>query len=234
MKKDEITILVIEDEADIRTLLTFQLAKEGYRTLEAGDGETGLRLLKEQLPQLLVLDLLLPGMDGMAVCRKARANPDTRRTLILMLTARGQDEDMVSGLEAGADDYVAKPFSNQVLLARVRSLLRRGMLLEETERETVELTVAGITLRPETREVLVEGGRVELTAGEFKMLRVMMRRPGVVFERGQLLDLVRGSLHAVTERAVDVQVAGLRRKLGAAGARIETVRGAGYRITNEG
>ncbi len=233
MKTDEIGILVVEDEADIRTLLTFQLTKEGYRTFEAADGETGLRILKEKRPQLMVLDLMLPGMDGMAVCRKARANPATSSTLILMLTARSQDEDMVSGLEAGADDYVAKPFSNRVLLARVRSLLRRGRLLEESEREDGEMTVAGITLKPETREVRVGGEKVELTAGEFKMLRVMMRRPGVVFTRGQLLDLVRGNLHAVTERAVDVQVAGLRKKLGAAGERIETVRGAGYRIIDE-
>ncbi|MDR1745349.1 MAG: response regulator transcription factor, partial [Planctomycetota bacterium] len=184
-------------------------------------------------PHLIVLDLMLPGMDGMAVCRKIRKNPELKSTPVLMLTARSEEEDTVSGLEAGADDYVTKPFSNRVLLARIRSLLRRGGIFTDEDEDDKNLTVGGIRLVPEMREVTVHGRRVDLTAGEYKMLQVLMRRPGVVFTRNQLLDLVRGTLHAVTDRAVDVQVVGLRRKLGRAGAMIETVRGAGYRISPE-
>lgn len=233
MEKDEITILVVEDEDDIRKMLLHTLQKDGYAAVGAADGEEGLRLAAKRKPHCIVLDLMLPGMDGMAVCRKVRANPDIRDTPVLMLTARDSEEDMVSGLEAGADDYVAKPFSNRVLLARVRSLLRRDGIREKVDDDVAEIVSGGIRLVPERREATVDGRKVDLTAGEYGMLRVMMRRPGVVFTRNQLLDLVRGTLHAVTDRAVDVQVVGLRRKLGAAGSRIETVRGAGYRFSPE-
>ncbi len=234
MDKGEIDVLVIEDESDIRTLVLYNLKKDGYSARGAGTGEEGMRLFKERKPQLVILDLMLPGMDGMAVCRRIRQSPDASDTPILMLTARAEEEDMVSGLDAGADDYVPKPFSTRVLLARVRSLLRRkGTLDGEAEPEAGELSAGEITLSPDRREVTVKGRKIELTAGEFKMLQVMLRRPGVVFTRAQLLDLVRGTLHAVTDRAVDVQVVGLRRKLGRAGNRIETVRGAGYRISAE-
>ena len=233
MDKGGIRILVIEDEADIRTLLLFQLGKDGYGAVGAADGESGLRMAKETPPNLVILDLMLPGMDGIAVCRKLRKNPGTASVPVLMLTARSGDEDTVAGLEAGADDYVAKPFSNKVLLARVRSLLRRSGMVEDEEGGGGVLTVGEIVLVPERREVTVDGSGVELTAGEYRMLEVMMRRPGTVFTRNQLLDLVRGTLHAVTDRAVDVQVVGLRRKLGRAGRLVETVRGAGYRMARD-
>jgi Response regulators consisting of a CheY-like receiver domain and a winged-helix DNA-binding domain len=234
MTKDEITIFVIEDEEDINKLLLFNLRKEGYVARGAGSGEEGLETLAETRPDLLILDLMLPGMDGMAVCRKMKQNPDLRNIPILMLTARDEEEDVVSGFDAGADDYVAKPFSNRVLMARVRSLLRRsGLVADDEPVDTHRLTVGKITLFPERREVTVDGKQIELTAGEYKMLQVMMRRPGVVFTRYQLLDLVRGALHAVTDRAVDVQIVGLRKKLGKAGKLIETVRGAGYRISQK-
>ncbi len=233
MEKEEIRVLVVEDENDIRTLILHNLRKDGYSVLGAADGEEGLALAERHRPHCIVLDLMLPGMDGMAVCRKVRADAELRSTPILMLTARSGEDDMVTGLEAGADDYVAKPFSNRVLLARVRSLLRRSGVIGESETEVKPLAVGEIRLIPEKREVTVNGRRVDLTAGEYKTLQVMMRRPGVVFTRNQLLDLVRGTMHAVTDRAVDVQVAGLRKKLGPAGARVETVRGAGYRIAPE-
>lgn len=233
MEKGEIHILVVEDERDIRTLILHHLRKDGYSTVGASDGEDGLRKAEERRPHLVVLDLMLPGMDGMAVCRKIRKNTETRTTPVLMLTARGEEEDMVSGLEAGADDYVVKPFSNRVLLARIRSLLRRSGVYASESDEEQSLTVGEIRLVPEMREVTVNGEQIELTAGEYKMLQILMRRPGVVYTRNQLLDLVRGTLHAVTDRAVDVQVVGLRRKLGGAGAKIETVRGAGYRISSK-
>lgn len=232
MEKNEIHILVVEDETDIRTVILHNLRKDGYSTAGAATGEEALAMAEERKPDMIVLDLMLPGMDGMAVCRKIRKNPGLKKTPVLMLTARGEEQDMVSGLEAGADDYVVKPFSNRVLLARIRSLLRRsGLLSDDDEEEEKGLTVGEIHLVPERREATVEGEKVNLTAGEYKMLQIMMRRPGVVFSRNQLLDLVRGAMHAVTDRAVDAQVVGLRRKLGRAGARIETVRGVGYRIT---
>lgn len=230
MENDAIIILTVEDEEDIRELLLHALRKEGFTALGAADGEEGLRLAGEHRPDLIVLDLMLPGMNGMAVCRRIRRDPLLKTTPILMLTARSEENDMVSGLEAGADDYIAKPFSNRVLLARIRSLLRRAGGLEDGDGPDGVLAVGGIRLIPEKREVTVDGERIDLTAGEYKMLQVMLRRPGVVFTRNQLLDLVRGTLHAVTDRAVDVQIVGLRRKLGPAGARVETVRGAGYRI----
>lgn len=231
MGKEHITVLAVEDESDIRMLLLHHLRKDGYRAVGAASGEEALRAAAEHKPDLIILDLMLPGMDGMAVCRKIRGDADLKRTPVLMLTARSEEEDMVSGLEAGADDYIAKPFSNRVLLARVRSLLRRSGFLDEEQDDGAVLSVGDIRLVPEKHEVTVAGRVVDLTAGEFKMLRVMLRRPGMVFSRNQLLDLVHGSLHAVTDRAVDVQVVGLRKKLGQAGTRIETVRGAGYRIS---
>ena len=233
MEKGEIHILVVEDESDIRMLILHHLHKDGYSAVGAADGESGLRKAEERTPHLVVLDLMLPGMDGMAVCRKIRQNPKTKGASVLMLTARGEEEDMVSGLEAGADDYVVKPFSNRVLLARIRSLLRRSGVFADEGGGEKNLTVGDIRLVPEMREVTVNDRRVDLTAGEYKMLQVLMRRPGVVYTRNQLLDLVRGTLHAVTDRAVDVQVVGLRRKLGRAGSKIETVRGAGYRISSK-
>ena len=233
MNKDEIRILVIEDESDIRTLLLHHLRKDGYSAVGAATGEEGLKIAGENHPHLIVLDLMLPGMDGMAVCRKVRQNTGLKKPAILMLTARGEEEDMVSGLEAGADDYVVKPFSNRVLLARIRSLLRRSGVHTDDSATGDALVIGEIRLIPEKREVTVGGQKVDLTAGEYKMLQVMMRRPGIVFTRNQLLDLVHGTMHAVTDRAVDVQVVGLRRKLGSAGQKVETVRGAGYRITPE-
>ena len=233
MEKTEIKVLVVEDESDIRTLILFNLRKDGYAVWGAANGEEGLRLFAEKRPDLVILDLMLPGMDGMAVCRRIRKDPEFGATPIIMLTARSGEDDMVSGLEAGADDYVVKPFSNRVLLARARTLLRRSGAMDDEAAGDKPLTIGPISIVPDRREVVVDGRKVDLTAGEFKTLQVMMRRPGVVFTRAQLLDLVRGTLHAVTDRAVDVQVVGLRRKLGKAGAMVKTVRGAGYRIATE-
>lgn len=238
MTDGEGRVLVVEDDPDIRKLLLFNLGKDGYDAFGAANGEEGLRLFAEKAPDLVILDLMLPGMDGMAVCRRIRRDAERGGVPILMLTARSGEDDMVSGLEAGADDYVPKPFSNRVLLARVRTLLRRGGRdaggggsgSGSGGGNAGTLTVGPLSLNPERREATVFGRPVELTAGEFKTLQVMMRRPGVVFTRAQLLDLVRGNLHAVTDRAVDVQVASLRKKLDRAGSMVETVRGAGYRV----
>lgn len=230
---EEIRILAIEDELDIRTLILHNLKKDGYVAIGARTGEEGLRLAVTHKPHLILLDLMLPGMDGMAVCRKLRADAQLASIPVLMLTARNDEEATVFGLESGADDYLAKPFSNRLLLAHIRALLRRTEARVEEQRHEAELIVGEIRLVPRRMEVTVDGRRTDLTSGEYRMLQAMMRRPGIVFTRNQLIDLVHGTMHAVTDRAVDVQVVGLRRKLGRAGARIETVRGAGYRVSSE-
>lgn len=232
MDNNDFSILVIEDDSDIRTLISTMLRKEGYVVFGAATGEDGLRIFKEKRPDLAILDLMLPGIDGMAVCRRIRKDKDAR-TSILMLTARSSDEDVVSGLETGADDYMVKPFSPRVLAARVRTLLRRSGKSVDSDAEDGVVCAGPVTVNPGRREVLVDGKKVELTAGEFNMLHTLVRRPGMVFTRTQLLDLVHGGLHAVTDRAVDVQIVGLRRKLGKAGEMVETVRGAGYRFSTE-
>ena len=221
------TILVVEDEEDLQELLRFNLAREGYQVLLAGTGESALSAVKTR-PDLMVLDLMLPGIDGMEVCRMVRANSETRGVPILMLTARGEEADVVAGLELGADDYLSKPFSPRVLMARIKALLRRSNPKENPE-DTL-LRAHGLTLDHARRESTLEGRGLALTTGEFDMLYFLARRPGRVFTRQQIMDGVHGREYAVTERAVDVQIAGLRKKLGAAGSIIQTVRGVGYRF----
>jgi len=226
--------LVIEDHRDIRELVAYHLRRESVRVTAAATGEEGLAAAGRETPDLVILDLMLPGMDGLSVCRKLRAADATRETPILVLTAKGEEADVVTGLETGADDYITKPFSPRVLMARVRAALRRIGLAEEEgpgpADEELDLG-RGLLLRPGRHEVLLDGERIDLTATEFKLLHCLARRMGLVFTRNQLLDVVHGKLHAVTDRAVDVQVVGLRRKLGAHGDRVETVRGVGYRLT---
>ena len=202
---------------------------------QAASGEEGLAIAKKRPPTLVVLDLMLPGMDGLAVCRKLRAGEATKGVFVLMLTARGEEEDVVQGLDAGADDYVVKPFSTVVLAARVRSALRRAGKAADDGGEGMErdLVFDSLAVSPSRHEVRVDGELADLTATEFRLLMALVRRPGRVFTRNQLLDAVHGREHAVTDRAVDVQVVGLRKKLGAAGARVETIRGVGYRFSDE-
>ena len=176
---------------------------------------------------------MLPGLDGLSVCRKLKSDPMTESLPIIMLTAKGEEADVVHGLNMGADDYISKPFSPKVLLARIQAVLRRAAGLEdeyEDEDDGEEVVVRDITIHPGRHEVFAQGNRVDLTATEFKLLQLLTRRPGWVFTRQQILDGVHGDNYAVTDRAVDVQVVGLRRKLGPAGDCIETVRGVGYRF----
>ncbi|MDH4247316.1 MAG: response regulator transcription factor [Deltaproteobacteria bacterium] len=221
------TILVVEDEEDLQELLRFNLAREGYQVRIAGTGEAALRAIKAR-PDLMVLDLMLPGIDGLEVCRWVRSEDGTRDLPILMLTARGEEADIVSGLELGADDYLTKPFSPRVLLARIKALLRRTGSNESAE--PPRLQAQGLTVDYSRREVSLLGQPLVLTTGEFDMLYFLARRPGRVFTRQQIMDGVHGQDYAVTERTVDVQIAGLRKKLGTAGGLIQTVRGVGYRF----
>ena len=224
---EKTTILIVDDEEDIIELVQLNLAREGYQTLACTTGEKALQIAGSKRPDLVILDLMLPGIDGMEVCRRLKANPDTRQIPVLMLTAKGEEADIVAGLELGAGDYVTKPFSGKVLAARVRRLLRSQG--EETDdRSTIR--VQDLMIDPTRHEVLVGGNPVPLTLSEFSILHMLAMRPGVVFTRYQIVDRIRGSEYLVTDRAVDVQIVGLRRKLGSYGKLIETVRGVGYRL----
>jgi len=223
-------ILVIEDEEDILALVQYNLLREGCRVSCAISGEDGLEQARADLPDLILLDLMLPGMDGLEVCRRLRQEPATREVPVIMLTAKGEESDIVAGLELGADDYIPKPFSPRVLIARVRTVLRRRKQEAAPADDSGVIRIRELTIHPGRNEVLVDGEEVELTFTEFRVLHLLAARPGWVFTRGQIVDAVRGESYAVTERAVDVQIVGLRRKLGASGKYIETVRGVGYRF----
>jgi two-component system, OmpR family, alkaline phosphatase synthesis response regulator PhoP len=221
-------ILVVDDEEDILELVKFNLSREGYDVWVAASGEKAIDITRKQLPHLIVLDLMLPGIDGLEVTRLLKNNPETRQIPIVMLTAKGEEPDVVAGLELGADDYVTKPFSPRILLARVRAVLRRKQ--DEAPEASDVIKIHNLTIHPGRREVLVDEETVTLTFTEFGILHYLVRRPGWVFTRSQIVDAVRGTDYFVTDRSVDVQIAGLRKKLGAAGTFIETVRGVGYRF----
>ena len=221
-------ILVVDDEEDILELVRYNLFKNGYQVTCVSSGELAMQKLKEETPQIILLDLMLPGMDGLDVCRSLRSNPATVNIPIIMITAKGEDADIVTGLELGADDYLTKPFSPRVLLARIRAILRRNKQ-DELDESSV-LKTHDIVVNPARHEVLVKGEQLMLTATEFGILHFLARRPGWVFSREQIISAVKGDDYPVTERSVDVQVVGLRKKLGDSGDLIETVRGVGYRF----
>jgi two-component system alkaline phosphatase synthesis response regulator PhoP len=223
------TILVVDDEEDIRELVSLNLEREGFRVTGVETGEQALAQAQADMPALVVLDLMLPGIDGLEVCRKLKAQPKTQTIPIVMLTAKGEESDIVTGLELGADDYVTKPFSGKVLVARVRRILRRKS--EEADEEGV-LRVHELVIDPARYEVLVKNQPVELTLTEFNILYTLARRPGRVFTRYQIVDAIHGSDYLVTDRAVDVQIVALRKKLGTCAKYIETVRGVGYRFVD--
>ncbi|MCB0359538.1 MAG: response regulator [Bdellovibrionales bacterium] len=221
-------ILVVDDEADIQELVRYNLSKEGYNVVCAGSGEEALDAAESATPDLIILDLMLPGIDGLEVCKRFRSHNGTSSVPIIMLTAKGEEADVVSGLELGADDYVTKPFSPRVLSARVKAALRRRHSQKYDELET--LAVHDILIDPRRHVVKVGDERIELTPTEFRVLHFLARHPGWVFTRYQIVDAVRGENYPVTDRSVDVQIVGLRKKLGATGEFIETVRGVGYRF----
>lgn len=224
-------ILVVDDEEDILELVRYNLTKEGFRVSCAATGEEGLRIARTQQPDLVVLDLMLPGFDGLDVCKLLKSDPKTSHTSIIMLTAKGDESDIVTGLELGADDYVVKPFSPKVLLARIRTVLRREQRNQPGERATV--AVEGISINPTRHEVLIDGQKADLTHTEFRILHLLARQPGTVLSRYQIVDAMHGSDYPVTDRSIDVQIVGLRRKLGKHSEYIETVRGVGYRFKDE-
>jgi two-component system alkaline phosphatase synthesis response regulator PhoP len=222
-------ILVIEDEEDIAELIRYNLEREGYRIVHAESGERGLDIVRRQHPDLLLLDLMLPGIDGLEVCKRVKADAAGAQTPIIMVTARGEEADVVTGLELGAEDYLTKPFSPRVLVARVRAVLRRRNSAPVADDAVIR--THGIEIHPGRHEVTIDGTAIDLTATEFKILHFLAKRPGWVFTRYQIVDGIRGPNYPVTERSVDVQVVALRRKLAERGEAIETVRGVGYRFS---
>jgi two-component system phosphate regulon response regulator PhoB len=221
-------ILAVDDEEDILELLRFNLTKEGFAVIGAASGEEALKFARAEKPELILLDLLLPGIDGLEVARRLKKDASTKEIPIIMVTAKGEEADIVAGLEVGAEDYITKPFSRKVLIARVRAVLRRKGAAPADDKEV--LAVHDLLIHPGRREVLVKGKPVPLTFTEFGILNFLARRPGWVFTRSQIIDAVKGDEYFVTDRAVDVQIVGLRKKLGSAAKVIETVRGVGYRF----
>ena len=221
-------IIVVDDEENIRELVKYNLDREGYRVTTVGSGEDALQQARSQVPDLIILDLMLPGIDGLDVCREIKTDPKTAHIAIVMLTVKGEESDIVIGLELGADDYITKPFSPKVLLARIKAVLRRRQ--REPIGETDVLTFGDLVIHPGRYEVLVQGKSVKLTSTEFRILHLMARQPGWVFTRYQIVDAARGDNIAVTDRSVDFHITSLRRKLGPCSDYIETVWGVGYRF----
>jgi two-component system phosphate regulon response regulator PhoB len=224
-------ILIVDDEEDILELVRFNLAREGYQATGAISGEDALKSVKTQTFDLIVLDLMLPDKDGLEVTKILKNDSKTRDIPIVMLTAKGEEADIVTGLELGADDYITKPFSPRVLIARVRAVLRRKS--REPGEDAAVINIHGLEIHPGRRSVAAAGAPIDLTFTEFQVLYILARRPGWVFTRSQIVDAVRGSDYPVTDRSVDVQIVGLRKKLGEHGHIIETVRGVGYRLKEE-
>ncbi len=226
------TLLVIEDDPDIVELLRYNLEREGFRVLVSTDGEHGLADAAKQQPDLILLDLMLPGLDGLEVCRRLRMQDGTRAIPVLVLTAKGEETDIVIGLEMGADDSLTTPFRPRELLARVRALLRRAQRVAEDDGKT-RIEMHGLVLDMTRHEVLNQGDLVPLTRAEFRLLWTLAQRPGRVYSRNELVDEITAGEALIIDRNVDVHVSSIRKKLGAAGHLIATVRGIGYQLGPE-
>ena len=221
-------VLVVDDEEDLLELVEYNLTKEGYRVVCVATGEAAINEARSSLPDLVVLDLLLPRVDGLDVCKVLKNDPKTQLIPIIMLTAKSEEADVVAGLELGADDYLTKPFSPRVLLARIKAVLRRRA--QDSQEDPQTIRVHNLLIHPGRHEALLAGKPLDLTFTEFRLLHFLARKPGWAFSRSQIVDAVKGEDYPVTERSVDVQVVGLRKKLGSMGVYVETVRGVGYRF----
>ena len=225
MKKG--TVLVIDDEKDLIELVTYNLGKEGYDVIAADDGQSGLDVARKHRPDLVVLDLMMPGLDGLQVCQRLRSDSRTGGVPIIMLTAKATEADRVVGLEFGADDYITKPFSPREVVARVKAVLRRSTPRPE-DRQLIRC--GDLSIDVSGHEVTYRGERIALTATEFRILEFLANRPGRVFSRDEIIDAALGNETAVFDRTVDVHITAIRRKLGSGGDQLETVRGFGYKF----
>ena len=221
-------ILIIEDDRSLAGVLEYNLANSGYQTICAYAGQDGLNQARLKLPDLIVLDVMIPIMDGLEVCRQLRAHSELRETPVLMLTAKGEETDQLVGFSVGADDYVVKPFSVKILLERIKSLLRRKATSSESSSDIVSR--CGVTIDRIRHRVSFEGESIELTPSEFRLLDTLIRQPGRAFDRSELIDAALGADTLVLERTIDVHIRSLRKKLGEENQLIQTVRGIGYRF----
>lgn len=220
-------ILVVDDEEDIGELVKYNLEREGFRVKCVSTGENALLEVSKGEFDLIILDLMLPGVDGLTVCRNIKRDPETASIPVIMLTAKGEESDIVVGLELGASDYITKPFSPRVVVARVKAVLR-AVTKRNSEKERIK--IGALDIDPNRYLIKLEGEKLDLTSTEFKLLCYMAKRPGWVFTRNQLIDASRGDEYVVTDRSVDVHIVGIRKKLGKFGNYIQTVRGVGYRF----
>ena len=224
-------IHIIEDDKDIANLVQFNLVDAGYEVICSWDGINGLATAKDRIPDLILLDLMLPGISGIDICEQLKQIKSTHLIPIIMMTAKGEEADVVRGLGAGAEDYITKPFSTKILIARVNSVLRRVNRYKlESEKTSEVLLMKGLQINNTKRKVFCNQREVEMTYSEFQILHLLAKTPGKVYTREQIVNLIRGENHAITDRAVDVQIVGLRKKLDTYSEYIETVRGVGYRF----
>ncbi|MCF8112904.1 MAG: response regulator transcription factor [Desulfotignum sp.] len=227
------TILIVDDEEDIVELIRYNLKSEGYTILTAGTGEQAIKIARQSRPDLIVLDLMLPGIDGLEVTRHLKNNDPTAQIPIVMVTAKGEESDVVTGLELGANDYISKPFSPRELQARIRAILRRRRKTGETDTPAGICQAGDMVIDRARHVVTIQGEPVDLTLSEFELLCFLVDKKGWVFTRGQIMDAIHGENYAVTERSVDVIIVGLRKKLKTRASYIETVRGVGYRFRDQ-
>tara|TARA_Y100001970_G_C14195407_1_gene837778 strand:+ start:1123 stop:1824 length:702 start_codon:yes stop_codon:yes gene_type:complete len=228
MENKETSILIIEDDKDIVEMLSFHLKKNNYTILYSYNGEDGLTKARENNPDLILLDLMLPGIHGLDVCRIIKSDQKTKNIPIIMLTAMGQEDDVVKGLETGGDDYITKPFSLDIISARIKAVLRRSNI--KKDELTKSINIHGVIIRPRSREVIIDNKNINLTYTEFQILFLLASHPGWVFTRYQIIDKIRGDSYPVTDRSVDFQIVGLRKKIGKKGKHIMTIRGVGYKF----
>ncbi len=221
-------ILIVEDDRSLAGIIEYNLSHSGYQVFSAFDGQDGLNQARLKLPDLIVLDVMIPVFDGLEVCRRLRAIPETRELPILMLTAKSEESDQLVGFSVGADDYVVKPFSVKILLERIKSLLRRHNQSQANGADLV--SQAGVTIDRIKHRVAFENKPVDLTPSEFRLLDTMIRQPGRAFDRSELIDAALGADTLVLERTIDVHIRSLRKKMGESNKLIQTVRGIGYRF----
>jgi two-component system phosphate regulon response regulator PhoB len=225
-------VLVIEDEKDIAELIEFNLKREGYYVRNVFSGEDALIEVSKFIPDIIILDIMLPGIDGFEICTKIRNDPKLKKIPILMLTAKSEDEDIIHGLETGADDYITKPFSPKVLLARINAISRRSKVRNENKKLSL-IEIHNLVIDITKHQVKLNDDYIDLSATEFSLLEFLAKNPGWVFSRSQIISAIRGSDYPVTDRSVDVQILSLRKKLGKYDTIIETIRGIGYRMKEE-
>jgi DNA-binding response OmpR family regulator len=225
-------IVIIEDEPDILEVLSYNLKREGYDILTATDGVQGLSLVRKEVPDMVLLDLMLPGMDGVEICSAIKKDQQTQNTLIIMVTAKGEESDIVLGLGVGADDYITKPFSPKELIARVKAVMRRGVMVDKANSQE-KIEIGPLTIDTVKYRVAIDDREVKLTATEFRLLHYLASYPGRVFSREQLLNRALGDDVVIVDRNIDVHIRGIRKKLEVDPPLIETIRGVGYRMADQ-